>query len=190
MHTKASVIAFALLCLALGTVAISAQQSSRDQRQPNEVQHVGGGATAPAPAEHGAIGMGEKCAMMQKEMDKMQKGMHQSQEKMDGLLRDMNAATGPAKIDSVAAVVNEMATRSDKMYEMHAGMMQHMSAHMMQGEGAKAHKEMMMCPMMKGHESGGEHGERSTPGAEGEHVAPVPPADGGAEDHSAHHPPA
>jgi hypothetical protein len=50
---------------------------------------------------------------------------------------------------------------------------------------------MMMCPMMKAHGAGGEHGE-GAPDAKDEQGAQehaTPPAGGGAEDHSAHHPP-
>ncbi len=186
MHAKLSVVAFALLCLALGAVAISAQQPGDDGRKSDKA--------ASSPGDPGAMGMGGKCAMMQKEMSKMKMGMHQAHEKMQGMMKEMNAATGPAKVDAMAAVMNEQMAHMDKMHDMHAGMMskmmEHMSEHMMGGAAPKAKEEMMMCPMMKGHGAGG--GEHGKGGEGGDHAAPPAeaPKAGGAEDHSAHHPPA
>ncbi|MBP1636463.1 MAG: hypothetical protein H6Q10_3037 [Acidobacteria bacterium] len=69
--------------------------------------------------------------------------------RLDALVQQMNGATGQAKVDATAAVVNELVTQRKAMREgmegMQAKMMQHMAQHMQAG-GAAA----MKCPMMSG----------------------------------------
>ena len=178
--------------LLMGSTAwVAAQQPSE-----HEQHHPGGDASAGgSPGKMGMGMMGGKCAMMQKGMDQMQAEMGQAHDKLDHLLHEMNTTTGAAKTDAMAVVINEMVAQSEQMHRMHTDMMQkmmqHMTEHMMQGMGPQAQKpemkEMMMCPMMKGHGEGGEHG---TPEAGADHAAPDAPKDGATEDHSAHHPPA
>jgi hypothetical protein len=185
---------------------------------------IGAGALAQAPSEHeqhhpgapqggpGKMGMGmmgEKCAMMQKGMDDMETKMRDAHAKLDQLVHEMNTTTGPAKVDSMAAVINEIASQSEEMHRMHTEMMQkmmtHMTEHMMQGMGPQAMqkpemKEMMMCPMMKGHGAGGEHGKsEAAPDEHADHGAQAapdehqdhatPPAAPDADEHAGHHPP-
>ena len=55
--------------------------------------------------------------------------------KLDALVKDMNAATGPVRIDAVAAVVNELVRQQKKM-QAHMGAMHDM---MMAGGGMMKH---------------------------------------------------
>jgi hypothetical protein len=55
---------------------------------------------------------------------KMMAEMQASQAKLDALVAQMNAATGPEKVDRIAAVVNEMAAMHKHMSTMMIGMMQ------------------------------------------------------------------
>lgn len=57
---------------------------------------------------------------------KMMAEMQASQKKLDDLVAAMNAATGPEKVDRIAAVVNEMASMHKRMsgMMMQGGMMQ------------------------------------------------------------------
>ena len=154
-------------CLVFGSVWVAAQQpSEHEQHHPS-----GGPGPQGGPDKMGMGMMGEKCAMMQKAMDGMQAEMSAAHEKLDHLVHDMNTATGPAKVDAMAAVINEMAAQSEQMHRMHTDMMQkmmtHMTEHMMQGLGPQAAqkpemKEMVMCPMMKGHGDGGAGDRKST----------------------------
>ena len=61
----------------------------------------------------------------------------------------MNTATGQAKVDAMAAVINELVTQRKTMHaemeKRQSAMMEHMSAHMAAGG-----KMMADCPMMKG----------------------------------------
>ena len=59
---------------------------------------------------------------------KMMAEMQASQARLDDLVAQMNAATGPEKVDRIAAVVNEMAAMHKRMNAMvmQGGMMQMM----------------------------------------------------------------
>jgi hypothetical protein len=74
--------------------------------------------------------------------------MKAADERLDDLVAKMNAASGVAKTDATAAVVNEMVTQRrtmrDGMMKMQHGMMGHMMEHMQPGKNSLA-----MCPMTK-----------------------------------------
>jgi hypothetical protein len=185
MKINLSAVALAV-CLALGTAMAGAQQ-------PQQHDAHGPDASPPPPSKRpGGMMMDEKCAMMQRDMDDMSKLMEGGQRKLDQLVQEMNTATGPAKVEAMAAAVNEMVVLSREMHRMHADMMHkmmaHMSEHMAQGPGPQAQEKMKMCPMMQEH---GGPGAAGAPGAHDDHDAPPPPKkqDGGEDDHSAHHPP-
>jgi hypothetical protein len=59
----------------------------------------------------------------------------------------MNAASGPGKVDAIAAVVSEMVaqrlTMRDGMMKMEHGMMTHMMEHMQAGKDTMASGPMM-----------------------------------------------
>jgi hypothetical protein len=90
--------------------------------QNNQHEH-----TTP-PAAQG--GMPDHQAMMTRMMANMQA----EQKKLDELVAQMNTATGPEKVDRIAAVVTEMAAMHKRMSTMmmEGGMMQMM--HMQHGE--------------------------------------------------------
>jgi hypothetical protein len=69
--------------------------------------------------------------------------------RMDELLAQMNQATGDAKVDAVAAVLNEMWSHHQSMREEMGGMGMAMMGHGKMGHGAGC-----PCPM---------HGEGSCP---------------------------
>ena len=76
------------------------------------------------------------CAMMAKQQEQMDA-------KLQGLVDTMNKTTGQAKVDAMAAVINELiAQRTAMRDEMHEMMMHHME------EGQQGHS-MENCPMMK-----------------------------------------
>ena len=100
--------------VAVGTaVALSAGFA---YAQNNQHEH----ATPPA-----AQGTADRQAMMA--------NMQAQQKKLDELVAQMNATTGPAKVDRIAAVVTEMAAMHKRMSTMmmEGGMMQMM--HMQHG---------------------------------------------------------
>ena len=88
----------------------------------------------------------------------------------------MNDASGQAKTDAMADLLNEMVAQRRSMHEhmmpMHERMMQHMMEHMaaaMPEEMRKAmHESMMQCPMMKhvhGQDEPGAHGDHDGDGS-------------------------
>jgi hypothetical protein len=59
---------------------------------------------------------------MMKMHEKMMAEMKASEAKLDALIKEMNAATGDAKVNAVAAAVNELVRQHKTMYE-HMGQM-------------------------------------------------------------------
>lgn len=103
----------------------------------------------PATMPHGdAAGM--DCKTMMKQMQARSKAMD---EKLQPLVDRMNAARGQARVDAMAAVVNELvAQRSqarEQMMTMMPQMMNHMMEHMQGGMMRGMREGMMACPMMQ-----------------------------------------
>lgn len=101
-----------------------------------------------AGAQKPSAEMEAKCKAMMAEREKMMANRKAADQKLDTLVATMNAASGAAKADATAAVVNELISQRKTMHEsmmkmQHAGMM-HMGEHMQAGAGS-----MAMCPMMK-----------------------------------------
>ena len=106
-------------------------------------------ATAKAKPQSGmATGMAAKCEAMMADQEEMMTEMNGADQRLDGLVGKMNAASGMEKVDATAAVVNEMVaqrrTVRDGMMTMQHEMMAHMMEHMQAGKDS-----MAMCPMMK-----------------------------------------
>jgi hypothetical protein len=99
-------------------------------------------------------GMAAKCQAMMAEHEKMMAEMKAADLRLDGLVAQMNAATGQPKVDATAAVVSEMVAQRkamrDGMMKMQPRMMAHMMEHMEAGKDS-----MAMCPMMKSMPMGG-----------------------------------
>ncbi len=67
---------------------------------------------------------------------------------LDGLIAEMDSATGEKRIDVMAKVIHEMVAQRRQMAGNHPRMMAHMMSHMSGGEaGTKA--AMAECPAMK-----------------------------------------
>ena len=127
---------------ASGAVLVIAASPAFAARAPQEHQHA-----APAKAKAHA-GMDAKCQAMMAEKQTMMADMKAADQRVDGLVATMNAASGMAKADATTAVVSEMAaqrkTMRDGMMKMEEDMMAHMMEHMKAGKDS-----MAMCPMMK-----------------------------------------
>ena len=109
---------------------------------PTKHQHA-----VPAKATPQA-GMDAKCQAMMAEKQTMMADMKAADQRMDGLVATMNAASGMAKADATTAVVSEMVTQQRTMRDSTMKMDQDMMAHMM--EHMQAGKDSMgACPMMK-----------------------------------------
>jgi hypothetical protein len=115
-------------------------------------------AAAPAPtAATDAPAM--NCEAMMQEMHASSKAMD---DRLQQLVDEMNKAKGSAKVDRVAAVVNELVTQRKQMREqmmtMMPKMMGHMSQHTHDGMMQGMATSMEGCPMMKsGQKSAEEH---------------------------------
>ena len=139
MTLERIVTAVAVSCAALAIVAspgLAAQTPTEHQ------QHA---ATAKAKPQST---MAPKCEAMMAGHDKMMTEMKAADQRLDGLVATMNAASGAEKATATAVVVTEMVaqrrTQRDGMMKMQEGMMSHMMEHMQEGKDS-----MAMCPMMK-----------------------------------------
>jgi hypothetical protein len=85
-------------------------------------------APAPQPAQPAAqSGMGDMMKMHEKMMAEMKAG----EARLDALVKSMNAASGDAKTNAIAAVVNELVAQHRQMH----GHMNEMHQQMMGGRG-------------------------------------------------------
>jgi CII-binding regulator of phage lambda lysogenization HflD len=98
--------------------------------------------------------MGEQCKQMMAMHTQMMADMKAMDSSLDRKVAAMNAAKGNAKVDAMAAVINEMATQRTQMMSKMSGMqdqtMAHMGEHMAQSGSAAMKQSMAECPMMKG----------------------------------------
>ena len=102
----------------------------------------------PAAQAKPQAAMADKCKAMMADHQKMMADMKAADERLDGLVTKMNAATGQAKIDATAATVNEIVVQRKSMRDGMAGMQQGMMGHMMEHTQAGS-DSTGMCPMMK-----------------------------------------
>ena len=122
-------------------VVVSAVSGIAAQTPPAH-QHAAVAKAKPASA------MDTKCQAMMAGHEKMMGDMKAADQRLDGLVATMNAATGQAKVDATSAAVTEIVaqrtTMRDGMMKMQEGMMAHMMEHMQAGK-----ESMASCPMMK-----------------------------------------
>jgi hypothetical protein len=134
----ASITAFACVAMFVQAPVIGGQTTQDPQHQHQQETKK------PAPD------MSAKCKAMMANHEKMMADLKAADQRLDGLVEKMNAASGEAKVDATAAVVTEIAaqrkTMRAGMMNMHQGMMGHMMEHMQAGP-----ESMAMCPMMKKH---------------------------------------
>lgn len=101
------------------------------------------------------------CAAMMQNHEEMQKHMADMDTKLNALVDAMNKAKGSAKIDKVAAVVNELVAQHSMMHKdmmaMQPEMMHHMMGHMQAGMAKGMAESMKDCPMMKGEKAPAAH---------------------------------
>ncbi len=131
MRKAGSVLVVAFL---LATATVFAQTSSQT--------------TAPA-GKAGAATMTVDCQQMAQDHQKMMDEMKAMDARLDTLVQQMNSATGPAKVDATAAVVNEMVTQRKTMREGMEGMQSKMMVHMMEHIQAGGTDSLKKCPMMQ-----------------------------------------
>ena len=134
-----------LVAMAVAAPAIFAQQPATPATPPVTMQH-----------EHQAMkGESMDCQAMMEKMHASQKALD---EKLDGLISQMNKASGSAKVDRMAAVINELVSQRKQMHSqmmtMMPQMMEHMMGHMQSGMSHGMSEGMHACPMMQ---SKGEH---------------------------------
>lgn len=97
--------------------------------------------------------MGDHCKQMMTMHNQMMADMKAMDAGLDQRVAAMNAAKGNAKVDAMAAVINEMATQRKQMMaktsSMRDQMMAHMGEHMAQPGGTGMGQSMAQCPMMR-----------------------------------------
>lgn len=94
----------------------------------------------------------QQCQEMMAMHEKMMSEMNASQEKLDKLMADMEAAQGDAKVQAMEAVVEELVAQrkamTSRMRSMQPRMMGHMMQHMHQAM-QQNEEPSEACPMMK-----------------------------------------
>ena len=140
VNVRVRVLPLIVLAAALGATCALAQKN-----EPQPVKPPGG--------PHSAM-MADHCKQMMAMHEQMAADMKAMDAKLEQKVAGMNAATGSAKIEAMAAVINEMASqrkeRTVKMSSMQSHMMAHMGEHMAQSGGPHMGHAMMQCPMMTG----------------------------------------
>ena len=110
-----------LLVIALGAVLGTASAIAQEAAVPPPQSETSGK----------MAGMGDQSMQMMAMHEKMMADMKAAGAKMDLKVAAMNAATGAAKTDAIAAVINEMVSQQKemmaKMATMHGQMMEHMA---------------------------------------------------------------
>lgn len=139
MHRAPFLILATAFVVALVAPSSASQTTPRTQ-QPPQTQ---------TGAKPGTTQMTMDCQQMMQAHQKVMQDMQAMDARLDTLVQQMNSATGQAKTDATAAVVNEMVTQRKTMREsmqrMQMQAMRHMAEHMQAGGG----DAMMNCPMMK-----------------------------------------
>ncbi len=140
MKTLTLALALAATLMLGGGALTLAQQSTHDQHKAAAAQK------APSMA---------MCKQMMADKEKSMAHMKAMDTKLDGLVAQMDNATGESKVDAIAAVVKELASQRKSMRSMmegmHMKMMGHMTQHMQSGKmGACPMMKDMMMPMKKG----------------------------------------
>jgi soluble cytochrome b562 len=139
-----------LLAAALvGTATLSIGWAAQPEHQgiQSDKQSVKGQPAMPAD-----------CASMMKMREEMMGRQKEATARLDHLLATMNDASGTAKMDAMAATINELVKqRADahkSMMNMEPAMKRHMMQHMMDAAPADMREKMKKCtdecPMMGG----------------------------------------
>lgn len=131
---------------AIATVAPTAVTSP--SAQPQEHEHV-------QPEE--AQPLSQRCAAMSAMHQKMMDRMGQADTRLSDLADRMNEASGEAKVEAMAGLLNEIVAQRKSMHahmstmhkRMMGHMMEHMAASMPDDERRAMHEGMQGCPMMK-----------------------------------------
>jgi len=135
----ATLWAFMSLLITVAALAQQPMQMQHPMQQPTQ-QHM-----------QMSMPMADCQAMMQ-EQQKMMADLSAMDQKLDGLVAEMNRAKGSKKVDSMAAVLNELVAQRKSMrvdmMKMHSDMMSHMMQHMQSGM-MSAMQQMSACPMMQ-----------------------------------------
>lgn len=130
------------------SVALAVVLSSPALVQAQQHQHA-----APPKTMMSKPEMMKSCQAMMDHSQKMMADMDAMDAELDKSVVAMNTATGAAKVDAAAAVINQLVTQRramrGKTAEMQSGMMGHMMGHMRGGNAQAMQKSMAMCPMMK-----------------------------------------
>lgn len=135
-------IALSALAAALATGVLAQQSQTKSGKQPESAQ------TGSMSGK-----MADRCQQMMSMHNQMMADMKAMDASLDQKVSAMNAAKGNAKVDAMAAVINEMASQRKQMMSKMSGMrdqmMAHMGEHMSQAGGAAMRQSMADCPMMK-----------------------------------------
>jgi hypothetical protein len=139
-----------LATLLLTAPALFAQQpATGDQQTPMPMPP---GQAMQMPMQHGPHAGQMQPMDCQAMMQKMQASSKAMDDRLAALVTDMDKAKGSAKVDRMAAVINEMVTQRKQMRDDMAAMMPQMMNHMMQHMQSgmmSGMQSMANCPMMK-----------------------------------------
>jgi hypothetical protein len=144
VKTISRLIPVVALAAALTVTGVLAQQS-----QPKPGKQAPGGKSGMMSGN-----MADRCQQMMSMHNQMMADMKAMDASLDQKVAAMNAAKGNAKVDAMAAVINEMASQRKQMMSKMTGtesqMMAHMGEHMAQSGGPAMRQSVAQCPMMQG----------------------------------------
>ena len=125
-----------ILAISIGIAVVALSYSGLVDVGPNVrlLAAVGSQQTqSPTPSSPAGQSPQADMAGMMKMHQQMMAEMKAADAKLDALVKDMNAATGAAKISAIAQVVNELVRQQKTMYEHMGSMDQQMMMQMMMG---------------------------------------------------------
>ena len=144
MKLNGKVLPLIALAAVLATTGALAQQN-----QPKLAKPSGGAQSAMMGGN-----MADQCKQMMAMHNRMMADMKAMDASLEQKVAAMNASKGNARIDAMAAVINEMASQRKqmvaKMTSMQDQMMAHMGEHVAQSGSAAMRQSMAQCPMVKG----------------------------------------
>ena len=144
VKTISRILAVLALAAAVTATGVLAQQS-----EPKTGNQPGNGQSGMMSGN-----MGDRCKQMMTMHSQMMADMKALDATLDQKVASMNTAKGNAKVDAMAAVINEMASQRKqmmaKMSSTRDQMMAHMGEHMSQSGSTAMRPSMAQCPMMKG----------------------------------------
>jgi 3-hydroxyisobutyrate dehydrogenase-like beta-hydroxyacid dehydrogenase len=128
MATRLALSAILVLTFSAGLGPLPTVEATHLAAQAAATPHQHEGLATPGEPGHGSSQCEATMQHMMKMHEQMMADMKAADARLDALVKDMNAATGTAKVDAMAAVLNELFQQRHAMQERMGRMHEHMAA--------------------------------------------------------------